>query len=409
MTRMMTRFVLAASMMMASGLMPAGGMTPDELIGRTGIAGGLCSFPHAGQADKDLALALAARSTFVVHALSPDAQTASDLIVASERAGLLGRTFFSESGACAPLPYADRLVDVIVVSDLCDTDLTPALKAEWLRVLAPHRGVALVGRAKGTTPDRNAPALSEAALKTWIKDVPLAKIVADDTGLWVMLRSEMPAGSDSWTHRNHGAENAQVSRDTTFKAPFLTQWWGLPRQEGFWGTTVVSCNGRMFSIRGSRHSNEKVSITARSLNNGIVLWQKGLRQVPETNNVPHGGYIPGRSCVVATDDDLLLVLSNTVLRLNAETGEERACIPGPKPGGQIKWLACSGNLLAMMAGDPDVVTPIAYQTVAGNPIGRDLAVYDIDRKKVLWRETMAGDIDERHCGKDGFFALRLLR
>ena len=395
MTPTIKRLALATAVMMTVGSLPLWGMTPDDLIRKTGIAGGLCSFPHAGQADKDLALALAERPTFVVHAMAADARTASDLTVAGERAGVLGRSLYTEDGVPAPLPYADRLVDVMVVTDLCDTNLTPALKAEWLRVLTPHRGVALVGRAMTPTVDRNVPALTEAALKAWIKDVPLAKVVSDDTGLWVTLRSEMPAGSDAWTHRNHGAENAQVSSDTTFKAPFLTQWWGLPRQEGFWGTTVVSCNGRMFSIRGSRNSRDKVSITARSLNNGIVLWQKGLRQAPETNNVPHGGYIPGRSCAVATDDSLFLVSSDSIARLNAETGEQREIYAGPKPAGQVKWIACSGNLLAVMAGDPDVVVPIAYQTVSSNSFGRDLAVYDIDRKKALWRETMAGDIDER--------------
>lgn len=395
MPRMMNRLVLTATILMASGLVTAWSITPDELIRKTGIAGGLCSFPHAGQADKDLALALAARPTFVVHALSPDARTASELRAAGEQSGLLGHSLYIESGALAILPYADRLVDVVVVSDLCDTDLTPALKAEWLRVLTPHRGVALVGRANNPTAGRNGTVLSEAALKAWIKDVPLAKIVADDSGLWVALRSEMPAGSDAWTHRNHGAENAQVSSDTTFKAPFLTQWWGLPRQEGFWGTTVVSCNGRMFSIRGSRHPNDKVSITARSLNNGLVLWQKGLREAPATNNVPHGGYIPGRSCAVATDDSIFLTSGSGVVRLNAETGEPRENLAGPKPAGQVKWIACSGNLLAMMAGDPDIVKPISYQTVSSNSFGRDLAVVDVEQKKVLWHDTVAGDIDER--------------
>ena len=138
-----------------------------------------------------------------------------------------------------------------MVSDLSDADLTPELRTEWLRVLSPRRGTALVGRAKAGD------GLSQEALKSWAKDLPLAKAIADDSGVWTLLRTELPAGSDAWTHRSHGPEASQVSDDTTLKAPFLAQWWGMPRQEGFWGTTVVAGNGRMFSMRSSRNSSEQ--------------------------------------------------------------------------------------------------------------------------------------------------------
>ena len=367
------------------------GLTADEVTQKTGISGGLCSFPRAGAGDDKLALELAQRPSFVVHLMSQDDAAVTRIRGMAETEGVLGRSLYVENGAAQPLPFADRLVDLLVVTDLRDKDLTPELKSEWLRVLGPQRGTALVGRSKAS-----GSGLSRSALTKWTSDLPLAKVLSDDTGVWVLLRTARPAGSDSWSHRCHGAENAQVSSDTTFQAPFLTQWWGMPRQEGFWGTTVVSCNGRMFTIRGSRNAgDEGISLTARGLNNGIVLWQKRLRQAAETIRMAHGGYIPGRSCVVATDDSLFLVKSNTVVRLNAETGEERECFAGPKPGGQVKWIACSGKLLAVLAGEADVILPIAYQTVAANPVGRDLAVYDVDTKKKLWSETLAGDVDER--------------
>ena len=120
--------------------------------------------------------------------------------------------------------------------------------------------------------------LSLDALKTWAKGLPQASAAADASGVWAILRTNLPAGSDAWTHRCHGPDNAQVSGDTTLKAPFLTQWWGMPRQESFWGMTVVSGNGRLFSIRASRRNRDLVFLTARGLTNGVVLWQRLLRQ-----------------------------------------------------------------------------------------------------------------------------------
>jgi outer membrane protein assembly factor BamB len=364
-------------------------MSAEDVVQKTGVSGGLCCFPRIAQSDEPLALDLAKRPTFVVYVLSQDASAVARVRKAAEAQGLLGRSLYVEKGG-TPLPLADRLADLLVASDLGDADLTPELKGEWLRVLAPRRGAALAGRAKEA-----GDGLSLEALKAWTKDLPQANAATDASGVWALLRIDLPAGSDAWTHRTHGPDNAQVSSDTTLKAPFLTQWWGLPRQESFWGMTAVSGNGRLFSIRASRNSGEQVFLTARGLTNGVVLWQRLLRQSAESQKAPHGGFVPGRSCAVVSGDTLCLVEKDAVLRLKAETGGERDRIPGPKPGGQIKWLASAEGLLAVLAGEADVVTPIAYQTVAANPVGRELAVYEGESKRELWRDTAAGDIDER--------------
>jgi len=379
---------LACAMLVANGTVWA--MSADDLVAKTGIAGGLCSFPRAGQGDETLAFELAKRPTFVVHLLSQDAQVVARVRDRAEADGVLGRSLYVEQGGPTPLPFADRLADLMVVSDLRDADLKAELRSEWLRALAPKRGTALVGRAKEA-----GDGLSQEALKAWTKDLPLAKVVADDSGVWALLKADLPAGSDPWTHRCHGPDNAQVSGDATLKPPFLTQWWGLPRQEGFWGTTVVAGNGRMFSMRSSRNRNEQVLLTARSLTSGVVLWQRLLRQGPEPEKVPHGGYIPGRSCAVVAGDSLYLVDRDGVLRLNAETGAEAGRITGPKPGGQIKWIACTGGLLVVLAGEADIIQPITYQTVSGNPAGRELAAYEAESGRVLWHDTVAGNVDER--------------
>ncbi len=381
----MQRILYLAPVLLLSGLLHA--MTVDEVVEKTGIAGGFCAFPLADKTDAALLTELAKRPAFVVHAQSSDTEVVTKLREAAEAAGVLGRSFYVESGKPAPLPYADRFVDLLVADNLHDSDLTPELRAAIVRVLAPGCGTALLGRAKEA-----GRGLSEKALRTWAKDLSHATVIDDDSGLWLLLRADLPAGSDEWSHRWHGAEGSQVSSDTTIKPPFLVQWWGMPRQEGFWGTTVIAANGRMFSLRGSRHPESRVSLTARSLHNGQVLWQRGIHPA---SKAPHGGYVPGRSCLVAEGNEVLLVDSNSVLRLDAATGAERGRIAGPKPEGQIKWIACSDGLLAMMAGDTDRVAAVWLQTVACNPTGRVLSVYNLANNKELWHAEAAGGIDER--------------
>lgn len=99
---------------------------------------------------------------------------------------------------------------------------------------------------------------------------------------------------------------------------------GRARLEGFWGTTVVSGDGRMFTVRGSRNRSEEVFLTARSLTSGLVLWQKRLRPAAEAAKIPHGGYVPG-----------------------------------PKPGGGVKWIAIAGGALAVLSGEADTMQGIA--------------------------------------------------
>ncbi len=117
------------------------GMTADDLAQKTGIAGGLCSFPRVVEGDEALAFELARRPTLVVHLSSSSAQNVARIRDAAEAKGTLGRSLYVEKGG-ATLPFADRLVDLLVVSDLRDADLTPELRSAWLRVLAPRRGAA---------------------------------------------------------------------------------------------------------------------------------------------------------------------------------------------------------------------------------------------------------------------------
>ena len=122
---------LACAVLATSGTL--WGMTAGDVVEKTGIAGGLCSFPRFVPADESLAIDLARRPTMVVHVLSSRPQVLARIREAAQAEGLLGRSLYAEQGPAASLPFADRLVDVLVVSDLGDADLTPELRSAWLR------------------------------------------------------------------------------------------------------------------------------------------------------------------------------------------------------------------------------------------------------------------------------------
>jgi len=92
---------LACVLSVASGML--WGMTADELVQKTGIAGGLCSFPRVQPSDDKLALELAKRPAFVVHVMSQDVQAAARVRDAAESAGALGRLVRGARRGCADL------------------------------------------------------------------------------------------------------------------------------------------------------------------------------------------------------------------------------------------------------------------------------------------------------------------
>ncbi|GDY12833.1 hypothetical protein LBMAG53_17110 [Planctomycetota bacterium] len=368
-------------------------VTADEATARTGISGGLCVIDRAGEAEADLALQLAERPSCVVQVRTGDRVSAHSLTARGEAAGQLGRRLYVDADRSEgpALPYADHAVDLLVIGDLVDADLTASARAEWQRVLSGGRGVALVGRSA-----ERGPGLSRSALEAWAAGgTGNATILADASGTWALLRGRLPVGADGWTHRLHGPDQCQVSQDTAFQAPFLSQWWGLPRQDGMWGSTMVAGRGRLFSMRSSRQAGQRYALTARGLGNGVMLWQRIMRSADATEV---DNYDSGRSCIALDGDTVLIIAGDSVLRLAAESGKELARIVGPRPGGGIKWIGVADGLLAVLAGDRDVHKPAAFRYqkgAASNPTGSDLAVYETVTGREQWKATVAGSIDER--------------
>ena len=359
--------------------------TASELVDFSGLRGGVIFLPRAS--DEDMALALARRDGFLVYAQVPDETRVQSLRAKAAESGLLAKTLYAGVGSADHLPLAGRAASLLLVSDLSNSDLNEARRIAWLQAIAPRRGLAILGNP-------NAKELSEEKLRSWLAGQPDLQVFRRGDGRWVSCRRKPDPGADQWPQKFHDASNARVSNDRTFRAPFLPAWYALPMHLGYWGDTMVSANGRAYLVWANRAFNTSVSLIARDIHSGVKLWERPFSWgEPRDNN--RSGYFSGRNCLLAEGDILYLVDEADVLLLDGETGDEIDCIEGPQAIGQIKWMGAEDGRLALLAGDADRYRISSLQQACTNPVGRNLAVYDLRTRQRLWTATEQSDVDQR--------------
>ena len=145
------------------------------------------------------------------------------------------------------LPYADNLVNLLVVSAPASVD-----RKEILRVLAPGGAAITVGADNG-------PGTADKLVKPW------------------------PAEIDEWTHYLHGPDNNAVAQDSVVGPPRRYQWLGEPEwQRSHLAmpsiNSMVSTKGRLFTVEDLGSAEHpalpgKQALVARDAYNGVVLWQ----------------------------------------------------------------------------------------------------------------------------------------
>jgi len=96
---MKNRYLWVFVLCIAPGLLF--GLTADELTKKTGIEGGLCSFPQATQEDMKLALELAKRPTFVVHVMAKKEEEVASICAAGSA---MARSYASVSNFNRNIP-----------------------------------------------------------------------------------------------------------------------------------------------------------------------------------------------------------------------------------------------------------------------------------------------------------------
>lgn len=215
----------------------------QEILATAGVRGGLVI--QVGCTDGQIAAALRGSGSNVVQALSRDpamVTKAREQVRALRLYGPVSVELWTEPF----LPYADNLVNLLVVED---ANLVG--EAERLRVVAPG-GVVCVRQGD-----------------SWAKTV-----------------KPVQADVDEWTHYLHDASGNPVAQDAEVGPPKYLQWSAEPRHTraheytpGIWA--LLSTGGRIFYVQdkapvASMAALPQWTLMARDAHNGLLLWERPL-------------------------------------------------------------------------------------------------------------------------------------
>ena len=242
----------AASAAGTARVSPADAGNVKKILADAGYTGGL--IVHLGCGDRRLTAALHTGDGSVVQGLQSDPGRVAEARRHIQDLGLYGNVSVDVFDG-KRLPYADNLVNLLVVEDPADVP-----QSEMLRVLVP-------GGAAVTLDAKHAPVDS--------------------------LRKPWPAEIDAWTHFLHDASGNAVSSDRRVGPPRRLQWDGGPRwsrshETDMSLTAAVTSGGRLFHTidegpvgihetpQPRRRLPDKCSLVARDAFNGIVLWKRPM-------------------------------------------------------------------------------------------------------------------------------------
>jgi len=328
---------------------------------------------------------------------------------------LLGTRIILEKGVAGRLPYADNIIDLVIIRDLTKDKLRDTSLKEILRVLRPG-GKALLGHS--VTLGQDAQPLTGKQLETWLRreSIESYSVEENDLGLWVEFSKPVPIGIDAWSHWYHEPDNNPVSTDAIIKAPYLTQWTGKPFHVAM-PVVTTAAGGRVFTATGTfaQHRREYPTIYklyARNGYNGTILWERKLAE----------GYLVHGSVFIATSNTFYMIDGDRCLLLDPETGDEKGDIRVPEVEGLWRWIAIKDGILFVLAGAKHPATQASrgkseythwswrgVVTTGKHGMYKDkptppwisaatLAAYDIKQKKTLWVHKESRPIDSRAVG-----------
>lgn len=262
---------------------------PDALLVASGISGGLCV--QIGAGDVVFAQGLAAGGKFLVHLADVDSASTHAARVALRERGLYGLVSVTRIKSLDQLPYAENLVNLIVLrEDLRDSISLPEIE----RVLCPLGVLA--------TP-------SHPELEQKIRGLGFEKFRKEQIGntAWLFARKPWPKAMDSWPQSRRAADGNSVSLDRLVGPPRRVRWVTGPSRE-------------ISNMVSSRGKNYYAGVLARDGFNGLPLWNRSVTPSPA-----RGGYgfpaTPGSVSPIAVDDFLIVVSEGKVLALSGATGE----------------------------------------------------------------------------------------
>jgi len=232
---MKRRLVLGLVMLAACGAVARG--AEPEAVAKTGVRGGLCVVVPATE-EKALA-ELSCDGKFVVQGLSDAGKVAAVRGGIPEKfAGLVSVSGWKVSER---LPYADNLVDLLVVDRDALNGAGPT-DAELQRVISPVVGAAYVRKG----------------------------------GAWTKVVKPMPSAYGEWPQYYYDATNNPVSKDTAVKTPTSLQWLVDNLADNGSANQLVAGGRYLAAFKGRSN----MTYTTRSAYNGIALQRTETKADP---------------------------------------------------------------------------------------------------------------------------------
>jgi len=338
--------------------------TAAEIVADSGAPGGIGAV--VGGRDAELALALAKVGRFTVHALFAEPDLRDRARETIRAAGMYGTVSADTTGG-RRLPYADNLVNVVVVDGypaLAEAGLAPS---EVLRALAPL-GCAYLGTSGDEASAPWADDLAAGLREAGGQDVAVVR----SGGTWVRVRKPWPAEIDEWTHFLHGADGNPVAQDRVVAPPAHYQWtaepmWQRSHETDSSVSTLVTARGRLFaiideapiSLAGQHALPDKWFLVARDAFNGVLLWKAPIRRWGWRewkgswfNTRPGDIPLNIQKRLVAAGDRVYVTLGYQapVTELDARTGEVLRTYEGTERTGEILYQ--EGKLILSVLTDP---------------------------------------------------------
>ncbi len=202
---------------------------------------------------------LALAGKYHVHGIIPDPSSVESVRQDIASSNLYGQVVANHS-SLTNLPYADLLVNLLIVDDFIAQQEKGLTVEELMRALAPKSSILL-----GNAPANIEQIVSESGYGD-------AQIRQHDT--WTQIIKPWPEGMDEWPQLSRDASGTSTSRDQLVQPPNSVQWVAgdLWRHESG-STRVISANGRIFSS----YTDQRV--VARDAFNGLVLWERNAESV----------------------------------------------------------------------------------------------------------------------------------
>jgi outer membrane protein assembly factor BamB len=322
----MRRLIISASIVL-SAIIPALAMdatSADNLasaiLTQLGRSKGVTSIPNCGNGQ--LVRAFLAASGMKVHAMDSVQANVDATRALIDPTGRIGMSCAIEKHSLATMPYVNRFVDCIVITNLADADLAKVSYAEIERVLAPD-GLAFIGRVTS-----EGSGITQTALQSWINAASKTRstaTVSTSNGTWAVITGTELSGIDVWPKHTYDGNNTNYSKDSVAAFPWMPQAKFKPYLQATYqrpngGGTTVTSGGRVYEVAPDIHVDgvwgtvPPSMLRVHSIYNGELLW---------TRDVTNDGLGDLKADPIrAYGRDLYLMRSSGILQLNGITGAE---------------------------------------------------------------------------------------